>query len=398
MQRSDIFMKTHTLLPQLKSQRSGFRPVNTLTPESLSRTLEAFHRGDLKSAAHMWDMIEKRDDVLQGVINKRKKSVARLGWEILMLEDSDEAHAHKLALEYFYHHLKATHACDENEQGGFALLIKQMMDAVAKRYAVHEIVFEPREKGLTATFRFVPLWFFENREGRLKFIKDGYDSKKNQSLESGEWLITTGDGLMEASSIAYLFKHLPLCDWLLYCERNGMPGVKGSTDALPGTPEWEAARHAVADFGAEFSALMSRGTDIEPIDLTSRGELPYPRLIERMDRALIALWRGSDLSTLSSSQGSGASLQQNEADLLEDDDALSLSETLNAQVDRFIIQHLFQTDEPKAYIRLKIRDRRDRASDIQLIEKIHAMNLPLAKADLYERFGIPTPMHNEPLL
>lgn len=390
-------LKQHQL-HGLKSRRTPFKTIHALTPDGLARTLDAFHRGDLGPASQIWDMIERRDDVLQGVINKRKKSVARLGWEILIREDSEEAHAHKLALEYFYQHLKTTHACDENEQGGFALLIKQMMDAVAKKYAVHEIIFEPKNDQLTATFRFVPLWFFENKEGRLKFIHDTHHANKNKPLNPGEWLVTTGDGLMEASSIAYLFKHLPLCDWLIYCERNGMPGVKGLTDALPGTPEWEAARTAVSEFGAEFSALMSRGTDIQPIDLTSRGDVPYAALIERMDRALIALWRGADLSTFSSNQGSGASLQQNEADLLEDDDALHLSETLQAQIDRFIIQYLFQTDEPKAYIQLKIRDRRDRTADISLVERLHAMGLPLAQADLRQRFGIPTPMKNERLL
>jgi phage gp29-like protein len=350
----------------------------------------------------MWDAIERKDDVLQGVISKRKKSVARLGWEVLTQDGSEEAHAHKEALEYFYTHLTATHACDENEQGGFSLLIKQMMDAVAKKYAVHEIVFEPRGEGrssaqLTATFRFVPLWFFDNREGRLKFLKDE-GSKEGVVLERGSWLVTTGDCLMEASSIAYLFKHLPLCDWLIYCERNGMPGVKGITDAIPGTPQWDYARDAVADFGAEFSALMARGTDIQAIDLSGRGDIPYPALIERMDRAMIALWRGSDLSTLSSNQGSGASLQQNEADLLEDDDALHLSETLHAQVDRFVIRHLFNTEEPKAYVRIKMRDRRDRAADIALCERLLQMGLPLAQADVRERFGIPTPSKDEAVL
>ncbi len=396
-------MKTKSSIHRLKSDRASFRPIRSLTPDSLSRMLDAFHRGDLRLAALSWESIEKRDDVLQGVINKRKKSVARLGWEVLTHEESETAQAHKSALEYFYTHLKSTHAFDENEEGGFSLLIKQMMDSVAKKYAVHEIVFNPTEdpitqaKRLSAQFRFVPLWFFDNKEGRLRFLKDEQRGE-GLFLERGSWLVTTGDGLMEASSIAYLFKHLPLCDWLLYCERNGMPGVKGVTDALPGSKEWDLARDAVQDFGSEFSALMARGTDIEPIHLNGSGQVPYPALIERMDRAMIALWRGSDLSTLSGTQASGASLQQNEADLLEDDDALHLSETLNTQVDRFVIQYLFNTQEPKAYIRLKLRDRRDRLNDIALCERIYQLGLPLAQADIRERFGLPTPDEDEALL
>jgi hypothetical protein len=84
-----------------------------------------------------------------------------------------------------------------------------------------------------------------------------------------------------------------------------MPGVKGITDAVPNTEQCEAARDTVEDFGAEFNALMSKGTDIEAIDFSTRGELSYPKLIDRMNRAIAAFWRGSDLTTLSRTRGTG---------------------------------------------------------------------------------------------
>jgi len=388
-------MKTQSILPQLKYDGlSGLKP---LKPEALARILDAFHRGELKSAALLWDTIERRDDVLQGVISKRKKSVARLGWEVLVMEDSPEAYAHQQALSYFYNNVRATHACDANQLGGFSLLIKQMMDAVGKKYAVHEIIYDQQTEGLSATFQFVPLWYFTHKEGRLQFTQPAV-GQKPIVLEAGEWLVTTADGLMEASSIAYLFKHLPLCDWLIYCERNGMPGVKGITDAHPQSAQWEAARSAVEDFNAQFCALMGRGTDMEVIDLTARGELPYPRLIERMDRAMIALWRGADLSTLSNADSVGASIQQTEADLLEDDDALHLSEILNTQVDPFVIEKKFKTKKAKAYIKLKLKDRQDRQADLDLMERLLAMGLSLSQQDLRERFGVVAPQANEAVL
>lgn len=377
------------------SIRARFNPVRNLTPDSLARILDAFHAGELRSAALAWDAIERRDDTLQGLVAKRKKSVARLDWEIIPLDDSPEATAHADALRYFYDNLTATSAVDHNSSGGLSLLIKQMMDATGKKYAVHEIVWEPRPCAsgstphLTATFHFVPLWFFENRTGRIRFL-DTEHASEGRDLEPGQWLITTGDGLMEASSIAWLFKHLPLRDWLIYCERNGMPGVKGTTDAPPDSPAWEAARQAVADFGAEFHALMSRGTDIEAIDLSSSGQLPYQPLVERMDRALAALWRGSDLSTLSSAHASGASLQAGESALLEHDDAASLSETLNTQVDRPVLRHLFGVEHGRAYFRLKPRDTLQQRHELELLKTLHSLGVPLDTTRLAERFHLPT--------
>ena len=404
-------MKTISQISEMRvknSMRARFNPIKTLTPDSLSQMLDAFSSGHMKLAAMTWDAIERRDDVIRGVASKRKKSVARLNWEILAIDDSNLAKDQKAALEFFYNNLVATNACDENEKGGVALLIRQMMDAIGKKYAVHEIVFDPRENCdvkfsqrkesgcagtsvlLTATFRFVPLWFFENHDGKLKFLANE-GAYSGMPLEDGAWMVTVGDGLMEACSIAYIFKHLPLRDWLVYCERNGMPGVKGTTDALPNTEQWEAARDAVEDFGAEFNALMSKGTDIEAIDLSTRGELPYPKLIDRMDRAISALWRGSDLTTLSRDSGAGASLQADEAELLEEDDAGLITETLNSQVDKFVIKYLFGDVPVKAYFRLVPKIRHDVDTELKLYSELHRIGIPLSISDMRERCGVPSP-------
>jgi phage gp29-like protein len=402
-------MKTVSQISEARirnSMRARFNPIKSLTPDSLSRMLDEFSRGYLSSAAFAWDSIEHRDDMVQSVASKRKRSVARLNWEILTMDQSADAIFQKQALEYFYDNLQTTNAFDCNEQGSFGLLVKQMMDAIGKKYAVHVIIFKTNEhfndtalpyQKLTASFRFVPLWFFENTTGNLRFLKDDY-ATTGIPLDHDSWLITVGDGLMESTSIAYIFKHLPLRDWLVYCERNGMPGVKGITDAIPGSDQWEAARDAVEDFGAEFSALMSQGTTIEAIDLSTKGDLPYPGLIDRMDRAIAALWRGSDLATLSRSSGVGASLQADETTILLEDDANMISETLNEQVDRRVLRYLFGDVQQKAYIRLITPTSSNGKDEVAIYRTLHEMGVPLAIEDIREKFGLPTPGPDEAIL
>src|SRR5581483_658121 len=67
--------------------------------------------------------------------NARNRSHATAGKSTT--DDSPEALRQKQALEYFYNHLTATTALEPDERGSMGLLVRQMMDAVGKRYAVH---------------------------------------------------------------------------------------------------------------------------------------------------------------------------------------------------------------------------------------------------------------------
>ncbi|HEX3800768.1 MAG TPA: hypothetical protein VH413_18890 [Verrucomicrobiae bacterium] len=100
------------------SIRARFNPIPSLTPQLLSAYLESFRVGFFRNIALTWDAIERRDYKIQAVAPKRKKSVARNGWEILTLDNSPAAQQQKAALEYFYNHLTATTALEENETGG----------------------------------------------------------------------------------------------------------------------------------------------------------------------------------------------------------------------------------------------------------------------------------------
>jgi len=372
--------------------RSRFDPIRHLTPERLSRQLDDFQAGHLREAALPWAAIERRDDIVQAASAKRKMSAGRNGWDVLTLDDSPRARAHKEALDYFWRNVRSVNALDENERGGFPLLARQMMDAVGKRYAVHEIVWERvGSDRMRAELRFVPLWFFENRTGRLRFLASDY-AAEGEPLEKGAWVVTCGAGIMEACSVAFLYKHLPLRDWLIYCERNGMPGVRGVTDATPGSEQWNAAREAVEAFGAEFRALMTSGTSIEAIDLGAKGELPYPELVERMDRGISVLWRGADLSTISRESGIGASLQKDEPDLLAEADAAMLGESLNEQVCRHVIQILFG-EEPLAKLVVRPGRQTGISQDLAIHRAARELGFAIDERDFRERFGLAEAVH-----
>ncbi len=388
--------------------RSRFNPLRRLTPQQLSMDLDNFLLGFVAYAALLWDQIEKRDDVIRNVASKRKKAVSKLQRQSLTLDDSDEAKAHAQALDEFYDNCTVVNALDQNECGGFPLLVRQMMDAVGKYYAVHEIVWAPGSLSdgsnvLTAELRFVPLWFFENRSGRLQFLKVPLGGANGEPLEPGGWMITKGDGIMEACSVAYMFKNMPLKDWVSYSDKFGTPGVLGQTNAARGSDAGEALKAAVAQFGQNWSGVIygADGAIKEPISLVQakgEGTLPFPPLVERMDRALAALWRGSDLSTMSADT-KGASVQEGESDILLEDDATMISETLNLYLDRWIIWQKFGV-RLLAKSKLVIPNAVNTELDLKIDELLLKAGARMGERERLEYYGRPliaatdTPLHN----
>jgi phage gp29-like protein len=387
-----------------RSIQSRFQPLANLTPERLTAMLDAFNAGYLAEAARTWEAMIRRDDRLQGLVNKRLSAVARYGFDVVTVDGDEglaaEAAAHKEKIEYFLNNLTATNALDENQQGGFSLLVRQMATAIGMRYAVHEIVWQPGDEGLTAAFRHVPLWFFENRTGRLRFLEQDY-GVSGIEMPADEWLVTVGAGLMEASSVAWMYKRLPLRDWLSYSEKFGFPGVLGKTNAAHGTAEWRAMEDAVRIFSAEFAAVCNASEAIELIEAKGGANMPFPELIERMDKALAIMWRGGDLGTASGTgaDNTGASLQGTETDLIEQDDAAWLSEALQTSVIRQVVEYHFGRGvRPLAYVQIRTKDRKNTDMDLKVLETLSRIGLPLAKAPIYERFGLPVPEPGEETL
>jgi len=365
-----------------------FNPLRNLTPDYLRQVHEEFNAGRLKAAARMWDAIERTDDMIKTVAPKRKKAVSRHGYEIVPVDDSPAAKRHAEVLQFFYDNLIATRCDDQNQRGGVPLLVRNMMDAEGKKYAAHEIVWKVIDGGLTAELTFTPLWYFENTTGKLRFL-NGLSDLSGTDLEPAEWMVHTGEGLMEACAVAYMFKHLPLQDWLLYSEKFGMPIPVITCPDQVDSDGWKAAEGAAEAIGACDGVVVSSNTKIEFPTFGNAANLPYPEMIERMDRALAALWRGADLSTMSadSGDGTGASVQGDETDMLEDDDADSITDTLNEQLDRFVILYVTGDTTPLAWVKIKTGLREDVQGDLAIDKGLSEIGWQQPAEDLEKRYG-----------
>jgi hypothetical protein len=393
------------------SVRMRTNPIKGLTFERLVNYLDQWQLGFFRLAGMAWDKMEKRDYQLQVVRPKRLKSVARHGYDILIRDDIDEsqeplAQQQKDFLGNFYANVTATTALNADEEGGMSLLIRQMMDAVGKYYAVHEIVWKPNFDGqgnLTARFIFIPVWWVEGTRGKLRFLQSEFQVYGVDMLP-GEWLVTCGDGIMEACSVVYLMKATLLKANLAFLDKFGMPGIHGETDAVKGTAEWNNFVEAMQEFGQEWVTATNRGAKINLIESKANGDAGYSKLLEVFDRAITQLWRGGDLGTKSSQHGTGASLQADESEILETDDSKMIEETLDAKVTKYALAWKFGPTAPAlAYIKLRTTPRRNIEDDIAVDTFLSGFKDKTGKTLLgvqatLERYSRPLPKPDEDTL
>lgn len=375
-------------------RQTGFNPLVTLSALTLTRALDSFTRGELGEAALLWDAIAERDDIIPSVKSKREKAISDRKLEVSVLDRSAEAARHKETLESFWRSVRWVDAWDRSNQGGAQKLVRAMQRCVSFKYQVHHIVWRPTRDGLRATFEAVPLWFFENRQARLRFLPTGM-GQDGLDLDEENWLVSCGDGLMIAGSIGYFLKRATLQDWLRFSEKFSVPPVVGRTSAPQGSPEGTAMEAAVEAFGNDMAAVIFGDDGSGKIELIqangSPQGMPMPALIERVDRRLAAMWRGADLSTMSSgmaAEGSGASVQADEKDLLERADAADRSEELQ-QIDRRVIAWTFGRGvEPLAQSEIVVPRPEDVRMILEAAKVFIQMGARIGKADLMGRFGL----------
>jgi len=362
-------------------RRMRFNPLRMLDPENLSTALDQFDIGILNRGALLWDAMIRRDDTLSFVVPALENAIAGKPWGVFKKKNADEKEAarHAAALEHFYESVTAVDAFDRNVRGGRHLLLKQMGSAFAHRYAVHHFVWKPTGRmievedaapvpALSAELEYVPLWYFENTTGTLRFLPMGGYGIIGQELDwDGEWMVTTGAGIMFAASICYVFKRLTFQDWTVFNERYASPKVIGQTPAQKGTEPGDAMASIVGDFNGEMGIVLyeSQPGDKPPISLLGpEGAVSvdlFERFLDRQDSKMTVMFRGSAQANIAAEKrDTGISAQIKETEALELAHCANIADACRTFIDRQVIKYCFgEGVEPLAYFGLPDMDAED---------------------------------------
>jgi len=389
--------------------RLRYSPLPELDMPMLASQLNAFRIGELRVIGKTWEVMLERDAELAVNSDKRKSDAAGLDWQIVS-DGSLTGDRHAAALQYFYDHLTATRALDQDATGGTDELIYQTLSALDTYYSAHEILLRvdnPAAREVTAEFRHTPLWFFEARRGYLGYLQHIFDVY-GQPCVSGEWLTAVNSGWMRPLSLIFALKAFALRDWGLFNARYGSGFLDAQTSAQEGTDEWNQALAALQTMANDGAVLHNDSVIFKFLEQSSRNSLPFEPMVQWCNSLYAKCYRGIDLATgvrhhqndRSNGPGHppvGASIQKEESGIFLGRDAKWVTGVFNERIDRPMIRYLFG-QEPRAWFALMPPPGDYRAEDLTALQTLVPLGLRVALKDVYQRFRWRVPANDDPCL
>ena len=363
-----------------------------LTPTGLAALLRSAADGDHDSFLTLAEEMEERDLHYACELGKRKLAVSRL--PITVEAASDSARDTELA--------EAVRAM--TKKAGFRWLLKDLLDALGKGFAVCEIMWDrsgaqwmPR-----AYEHRDPRWFcwdrVSRRQIRLRDEIDAFDGielapfkfiRHTPRIKSG---IPIRSGFARLAAWAYMCKGYTLKDWLAFAEVFGMPRLG---KYLPGasTADIDVLKLAVANLGTDAAAVFPQGMEIELVEATKSGSTDFfERLAQYLDNQVTKGLLGQTATTQGTPGKLGNEEAQNEVRHdFRDDDAEQLEETVQRDLIQPFIDLNFGPQESYPQIQLRAPQPEDIVALADALEKLVPLGLRVEASVIRDKLGLPDP-------
>lgn len=324
-------------------------PSRGLTPERLTQIFEEADMGNVLRQCELYEEMEEKDAHLGAVLQSRKLAVAGLQWELTPPTDTTE----DAQIASFIGEV-LNESCAINE------LSASLMDAVAKGFAVQEIIW--RLNGRRATVERLQWWpqrcfTFLGKDGasvsQSPALLTDNEPVFGEPLTPGKFIVhsyrgrsvwPSRAGLLRPCAYMYLFKNYTLKDWMIFNERYAMPLRIGRYSPGASAEERRVLKQAVFNLGSDAAAVISDSTVLELLESDNRSASAevYGRMIELCDCAMSKAVLGHTASADSTPGrlGSEDMAREIRRDILEAD-AKALAQTLTQQLIRPLVLYNF---------------------------------------------------------
>jgi phage gp29-like protein len=385
--------ETRELSAVILAERWSSYPSAGLTPYRLAEIFREADQGNVYRQMELFEEMEEKDAHLTAILQTRKMAVLGKDYEVLPYANTPEDDRIAASVG------EMVYGIPNLEE---ALL--DLLDALGKGFALSEIIWEVTGgQARVPELRWIPqkkVTFGEDWKPRLlttearwqgvmpplwKVIYHRYKARSGHATRSG---------VLRVVGWMYLLKNFALKDWAAFNEVFGMPLRLGKYDTTASPADRDALVQAIRNLGSDAAGVISKATEIEFIEATSRssGANPYQLMADFCNREMSKAILGQTLTTdTAGSTGTYAAASvhaQVRRDLVEAD-AQALSTTLREQLLRPLVGFNFGWDKPVPWFRFRFEEEEDLKTLSEVYRNLAAMGVPLDMEHVAERFGIP---------
>lgn len=374
------------------SQKTEYRSqVLGLTPEKL---FSLFRRVDVDQDDTQFltliEEMEERDAHYAAVISKRKRSVVGMNYAIVSPSDDYPE--------------DIIDACNFLiAQSDFKTVLQDMSDALAKGYAVIELVWR-QINGLFKPdyIRRDQRWFKWNAQGDQLFILLPDATSLGEPLEFSKWVVHVAQlksghpirsGLGRPISLAYIAKAYALDDWSIYAEKFGIPitvvEVPSGADSATRSAALDMAKAIVSDGSAVVDeSIVIRFEDARKADSGALYKSICDYYNDEMSKVVLG-------QTMTTTDGSSRSQSEVHQDVQKHDvifaDAQHLSNTFTAQIIQPFVDLNFGEQLEYPCLTPILDEAEDLAALAAALTPFIDRGLPVQATTILDKFGIEAP-------
>jgi phage gp29-like protein len=394
-------MKPSTYLKNLQlssNWRAQFNPLRGLSMPRLVALLEAAERGDYARLQWLYRFVEKRNPTLRAVLQRRSASLTRLDWDV-RLRSGDAANTRTLGAR------QAALLREAYEQiGNLREAVTFLALAEFRGYAHVERHFDAR--GNTVRLEPVPQWFWARLGPEAPWqynsqARPGLPMPGDPELDPKKFIFREVDApIDEVAVIAHVRQSLSQKDWDGFVETYGLPPLFLELPPdIPAEREAEYQAQAEAIIG-DARGTMPNGTKIHTVDAGARGQNPFAEHLRYQDEAIVLAATSGKLTVLAEA-GTGTlagSAHQQAFDDIAEAEAALISETLQEQFDRPLLDKHFPGQPHLAYFELAATRSLDPAETMAQALTLAKAGYEIDPAELSEKTGYRLNLRNYALL
>jgi len=386
--------------------RDNYNPLRGLTLERLVGIFEAAERGAYAELQLLLRKVEKRYPVLKALKSRRLAALEKLDWDVKIFDRLPVGATAAMAARQ-QQFLKARYELIRNlrEAIGQLALAEFRGYAVLQKHRYRQGVND----GSVAELYWLEPWcwakdgyygdFYYNEDSRVGIglgscatILGEANRLGGRALPRSAFVIREVESpLYEIALVAFVNWLMVRKDWASFVELFGLPNgvvIMPPNIAVGREEDYQMAAEKVA---GGVSGALPYGSDIKFPTASLRGEAPFEKLGEVLDKDVVLAGTGGLLTMLSLPHGLGHGASQQHAEVFEaiaQADALKVSEVLQTDFDRVELNAEFPGEPVCVYFELAAKDTKDVGALADTVVKLASAGLQTDAAEISTHTGL----------